>query len=102
VVADIFAIHVLAAENVLMTVKAAGIYEYLAEDGSDGQTHLANGDTPAAQQTNGVLNTEHAAGVYERLSTVTTELPCVVGNTIYGDFKSVTGTADDQFICYLR
>jgi hypothetical protein len=102
VVADIFAIHVLAAADATMAVKAAGIYEYLAENDSNGTTHLANGDTLAAQQTNGVLNTNHAAGLYERLSTVSTTLPCVVGNTIYGDFKSVTGTAGDQFVCYLR
>jgi|DEB0MinimDraft_6_1074348.scaffolds.fasta_scaffold01049_7 hypothetical protein len=102
VVADIFAIHVLATTTGTMAVKAAGIYEQLAQDDSDGNTHLANGDTPAAQQTNGVLNGEHAAGLYERLSTASTTLPCVIGNTIYGDFKSVTGVAGSQFICYLR
>jgi hypothetical protein len=94
VTADIFAIHVLVAADASMTVKASGVFDQLAQDASDGSTHIdTDGETLAAT---------HAAGLYERLSTVNTTLPCIAGNIIYGDFKSVTGTSGDQFICYLK
>lgn len=102
VTGEFFAIHVLIAADANMTVKASGIHEQLAADASNGSTHLANGDTPADQQTNGVLNATHDAGRYERLSTVDTILPCVSGNTIYGNFNTVTGTSGDQFIVYMK
>ena len=102
VTADIFAIHVLVAEDASMTVKAAGVFDQLAQNGSDGNPHLANGDTVDGEKTGVNLNTDHAAGLYERRSDVTTTLPCIAGNIIYGDFKSVTGTTNDRFICYLK
>ena len=102
VTGEFFAIHVLVAADANMTVKGSGIHEQLAENASDGSTHLANGDTPADQKTNGVLNTTHAAGRYERLSTVETVLPCIAGNTIYGNFNTVSGTSGDQLIVYMK
>ena len=94
VTADIFAVHVLVATDASMTVKAAGIFEQLGVNASDGSTHIdTDGDT---------LGSTHGSGLYERLSTVDTTLPCIAGNIIYGDFKSVTGTSGDQFICYLK
>lgn len=92
--ANIFAIQVLVAADASMTVQAAGVFEQLAADASDGSTHIdTDGET---------LASTHDAGLYERLSTVNTTLPCVAGNIVYGTFKKVTGTAGDQFLCYLR
>ena len=92
VTGDFYAIQVLVAADANMTVTGSGIFEYLAENASDGSTHLdANGDT---------LATTHAAGQYERLGSVNTVVPCVAGTTIYGSFNSVTGTSGDQFIVY--
>jgi len=92
VTGDFFAIQVLVAANANMTVKGSGIFEYLAQDASDGSTHL--------DQSGNVLAATHSAGQYERLSTVETVLPCVAGSTIYGRFNSVTGEAGDSFIVY--
>jgi hypothetical protein len=89
---DFFAIQVLAAADASMTVKGSGIFEYLAANASDGSTHV--------DPRGGTLATTHDAGQYERLSTVDTTLPCIVGTTIYGSFNSVTGTSGDQFIVY--
>jgi hypothetical protein len=94
VTADIFAIQVLVAADASMTVKAAGVFDQLAADASNGSTHIDTDGT--------TLGGTHDAGLYERLSTVNTTLPCISGNIIYGDFKSVTGTSGDQFICYLK
>lgn len=94
VTADIFAIHVLVAEDSSMTVQAAGVFDQLAADASNGTTHIDTDGT--------TLGGTHDAGLYERLSTVDTTLPCIAGNIIYGDFKSVTGTTNDRFICYLK
>lgn len=94
VTGEFFAIHVLVAADANMTVKGSGIYEQLAADASDGSTHV--------DPDGGTLATTHAAGRYERLSTVNTVLPCVAGNTIYGNFNSVTGTSGDQFIVYMK
>ena len=102
VTADIFAIQVITAASETVDVKAAGIFEQLADNGSDGNTHLANPDTPDDERTGNNLNTTHSAGLYERRSDVTTAVPSVAGNTIYGDFKSVTGTAGDVILCYLK
>ena len=66
VTADIFAIQVIASTAVTVDVKAAGIFEQLGANGSDGSTHLANADTPDAQRTGNNLNTTHDAGFYER------------------------------------
>ena len=93
VTADIYAIHVLVAADASMTVTASGVFEQVAANGGNG-THIdTDGET---------LGATHDAGLYERLSTVNTTLPCIAGNIIYGDFKSVTGTSGDQFICYLK
>ena len=89
---DFYAIQVLVAADANMTVKGSGIFEYLAANASDGATHLDSDGS--------VLATTHAAGQYERLSTVSTVVPCVAGTTIYGTFNSVTGTSGDQFIVY--
>lgn len=94
VTADIFAVQVLVAADASFDAKAAGIFEQLAQDASDGNTHL---DTDGSN-----LGGTHAAGFYERRSDVNTTLPCIAGNVIYGDFKAVTGTSGDQFICYLK
>jgi len=94
VTGEFFAIHVLVAADASMTVKASGIHEQLAEDASNGSTHI---DTDGS-----TLGGTHDAGRYERLSTVDTVLPCVAGNTIYGNFNSVTGTSGDQFIVYMK
>ena len=94
VTGDFFAIQVLVAADASMTVKGSGIFEYLAADASDGSTHV---DPRTLGKT---LGSTHAAGQYERLSTVDTTLPCIAGTTIYGSFNSVTGTAGDQFIVY--
>tara|TARA_R100001440_G_scaffold75745_1_gene103932 strand:- start:4002 stop:4370 length:369 start_codon:yes stop_codon:yes gene_type:complete len=102
VTADIFAIQVIVAEDAEMIVKAAGIFDQLTANASDGNTHLANGDTLDSQKTGVNLNGTHASGLYERRSDVNTTLPCVAGNIIYGDFKSVTGTSSDRFICYIK
>ena len=92
--ADIFAVQVLVAADASMTVQAAGVFEQLAADASNGSTHIdTDGET---------LGSTHTAGLYERLSTVDTTLPCIAGNIIYGTFKKVTGTAGDQLICYLK
>jgi|TARA_B100000035_G_scaffold44296_2_gene33273 hypothetical protein len=102
VTADIFAIQVISTTNTTVSVKAAGIFEQLGANGSDGNTHLANADTPDGQRTGNNLNTTHDAGFYERRSDVSTTLPSAAGNTIYGDFKSVTGASGDQILCYLK
>lgn len=102
VTADIFAIQIITAADATVDVKAAGIFEQLAANGSDGNTHLANADTPDGQRTGNNLNTTHDEGFYERRSDVTTAVPSVAGNTIYGDFKSVTGTTSDVILCYLK
>jgi len=92
VTGDFFAIQVLVAADASMTVKGSGIFEYVAEDTSNGSTHLDTDGT--------TLATTHSAGQYERLSTVSTTLPCIAGTTVYGSFNSVTGTSGDQFIVY--
>jgi len=103
VTADIFAIQIItAASSGTVAVKAAGIFEQLGANGSDGNTHLANADTPDGQRTGNNLNTTHDAGFYERRSDVSTTLPSAAGNTIYGDFKSVTGASGDRILCYLK
>lgn len=101
-VGEFFAIQVLVAADASMTVQASGVFEQVAQNASDGSTHRANGDTATTEQTNGILNTTHAAGLYERLSTVSTVLPCIAGNTIYGNFNSIAGTSGDQFIVYMK
>ena len=101
-VGEFFAIQVQVAADASMTVKASGVFEQLTADASNGSTHLANGDTLAAEKTGSLLNTDHAAGLYERLSTVNTVLPCIAGTTIYGNFNSITGTSGDQFIVYMK
>tara|TARA_S200002703_G_scaffold152680_1_gene153337 strand:- start:1740 stop:2087 length:348 start_codon:yes stop_codon:yes gene_type:complete len=95
VTGDFFAIQVLVATDASMTVKGSGIFEYLAADASDGSSHVDPSDGKP-------LGSTHAAGQYERLSTVSTVLPCVAGSTIYGSFNSVTGESGDQFIVYYK
>ena len=96
VTGDFFAIQVLVAANDAMTVKGSGIFEAVAENGSDGSTHL---DPSSAT---GLLASTHDAGQYERLSTVNTTLPCVANSTIYGHFNSVTGESGDSFLVYYK
>jgi len=96
VTGDFFAIQVLAAANAAMTVKGSGIFELLASDGSDGSTHL---DPNSAT---GLLGEEHDAGQFERLSTVSTTLPCIANSTIYGHFNSVTGESGDSILVYYK
>jgi len=95
VTGDFFAIQVLVAADASMTVKGAGISEYLAANASDGSSHIDPRD-------GSTLGSTHAAGQYERLSTANTVLPCIAGSTIYGSFSSVTGTSGDQFIVYYK
>jgi len=94
VTGDFFAIQVLAANAAAtMTVKGCGIFEYLAAD-SGTNTHMdEDGDT---------LGATHDAGTYEALSSQTVTLPCIVGSTIYGDFKEVTSASNDRFILYKK
>ena len=94
VTGDFFAIQVLVANDAAMTVKGSGIFEVLAEDGSNGSTHI-NPD-------GGNLGNEHAVGQFERLSTVATTLPCVANSTIYGNFSSVTGESGDSILVYYK
>ena len=93
VTGDFFAIQVLAAADATMTVKGCGIFEYLAaNNGTD--THMdEDGNT---------LGAAHDAGTYEALSSQTVTLPCIVGSTIYGDFKEVTSASNDRFILYKK
>ena len=106
---DFFAIHVLAAADANLTVKGSGIRVYVDID-SASDTEVVkyiNPDTGAAfpavvDGTAGDLAEGKAAGFYERVSTVSTVIPCTAGNTIYGNFNSITGTASDKIIAYLK
>tara|TARA_R110000796_G_scaffold39682_1_gene98845 strand:- start:1237 stop:1584 length:348 start_codon:yes stop_codon:yes gene_type:complete len=95
VTGDFYAIQVLVAHDATMVVKGSGIFEALAENGSDGSTHHD-------ASTGVVLATTHDAGQYERLSTVSTTLPCIANTIVYGAFNSVTGTANDRFLVYYK
>ena len=93
VTGDFFAIQVLAAADSTMTVKGCGIFEYLNSN-SGANTHMdAEGNT---------LGATHEAGTYEALSTQDVTLPCIVGSTIYGDFKEVTAESNDRLILYKK
>lgn len=96
VTGDFFAIQVLVAADAAMTVKGSGIFEILAEDDSDGSTHLD------PNLVTGILGGSHLAGQFERLSTVATTLPCVANSTIYGHFNSVTGESGDSILVYYK
>lgn len=96
VTGDFYAIQVLVAANSVMTVKGSGIFDPLAQNAAGANQYI----DPA---TGGSLTeNSHAAGQYERLSTYSGTVPCVVGTTIYGSFNSVTGTAGDQFVVYSK
>lgn len=66
-----------------VTVNGGGIFEYLAEDGSDGASHLtADGSA--------TLGGEHAAGIYEVLGTKDFAIPVAAGMTVYGRFTKIS------------
>lgn len=93
VTGDFFAIQVLAAADATMTVKGCGIFEHLAAN-TGTNTHMdEDGNT---------LGATHDAGTYEALSSQEVTLPCIVGSTIYGDFKEVTSESNDRFILYKK
>ena len=106
---DFFAIHVLAAADANLTVKGSGIRVYVDIDAASAAevVKYINPDTGEAfpavvDGSAGDLADGKAAGFYERVSTEDTVIPCVAGNTIYGNFNSITGTASDQIIAYLK
>ena len=96
--ADIFAIQVLhlPTDGTTIKVRGSGIFEQLAANDSDGSTHLkadGSGDN---------LGGTHVAGLYERLSTVDTNMPAAEGATIYGNFNRVEGISGDVLVCYIK
>ena len=95
---EVFAIQVIALEDSgdSIKVQGSGISEKLAADASDGATHLK------ADGSGDKLGSTHVAGVYERLSTVETNLPASEGVTLYGNFNKVEGVADQKLICYIK
>lgn len=104
-----FAIHVLTAADANLTVKGSGIRVYVDIDAATltEVVKYINPDTGVAfpavvDGSAGDLADGKAAGFYERVSTVDTVIPCVAGNTIYGNFNSVTGTSGDQLIVYTK
>jgi len=95
---EVFAIQVIKLEDEgdSIKVQGSGISEKLAANASDGSTHLK------ADGSGDKLGSTHAAGVYERLSTVVTDLPAAAGMTLYGNFNKVEGVAGQQLICYIK
>lgn len=74
-------------------VKGGGIFEYLAEDGSNGTDHLTSDGSATLPST-------HPAGVYERKGTVNTDIPVVAGMTVYGRFTYVDTSGGARVIVY--
>jgi hypothetical protein len=106
---NFFAIQVLAAADTSLTVKGSGIRVYVDIDAAIATevVKYINPDTGVAfpaivNGSDGDLADGKAAGFYERVSTVDTVIPCAAGNTIYGNFNSITGTASDKIIAYLK
>jgi hypothetical protein len=106
---DFFAIHVLAAADANLTVKGSGIRVYVAIDGASAAEVVKYINPDTGEPFPGVVDGSPAdladgkpAGFYERVSTVDTVIPCVAGNTIYGNFNSITGEASDKIIAYLK
>lgn len=106
---NFFAIHVLAAADANLTVKGSGIRVYVNIDAATDTevVKYINPDTGmpfpgVVDGTAGDLADGKAAGFYERAPTVDTVIPCTASNTIYGNFNSITGTANDKLIAYLK
>jgi len=66
-----------------VTVNGGGIFEYLAENASDGSTHLKSDGS-------GVLSGTHAAGIYEVIGTADIAIPVASGMTVYGRFTKIS------------
>ena len=65
-----------------VTVNGGGIFEYLAEDGSDGSSHLTSDGSATLAST-------HVAGIYEVLGNKDISIPVAAGMTVYGRFTKI-------------
>ena len=65
-----------------VTVNGGGIFEYLAANASDGQTHLTSDGSA-------ILDTNHAAGIYEVRGNKDIAIPVAAGMTVHGRFTKI-------------
>tara|TARA_Y100001958_G_C20793424_1_gene259867 strand:- start:12 stop:362 length:351 start_codon:yes stop_codon:yes gene_type:complete len=65
-----------------VTVNGGGIFEFLAENGSDGASHLTTDGSATLAST-------HAAGIYEVLGNKDISIPVAAGMTVYGRFTKI-------------
>ena len=72
-----------------------------ANDAPDGNTFLANQDTPTDQKTGVNLNGTHDAGVYEMIPTVALDLAVPAGTTVYGRFTEIACGSGDVVMAYM-
>jgi len=75
-----------------VTVNGGGIFEYLAADASDGQTHLTSDGSAT-------LASDHDAGIYEVLGTADIAIPVAAGMTVYGRFTKIS-VGNSKVIAY--
>ena len=75
-----------------IAIKGGGIFVYLAEDGSDGASHLDTDGT--------TLGAAHDAGWYELMSSTAVTIKIPAGASIYGRFTELDSAANDQYIAY--
>ena len=99
--ADFYAVTCEVAGDI--TVTGGGRFEYVDIDAASASDVVKYIDPSTGQAyANEAAATGDAAGFYEKISTEATTITLAAGQTVYGQFASVTGVGSVQVIAYYK
>ena len=99
--ADFYAVTCEVAGDI--TVTGGGRFEYVDIDAASASDVVKYIDPSTGQPyVNEAAASGDAAGFYEKIPSETTTISLAVGQTVYGDFTSVTGVGNVQVLAYYK
>ena len=99
--ADFYAVTCEDAGDI--TVTGGGRFEYVNIDSASPEDVVKYIDPSTGQPyVNQAAASGDAAGFYEKIPDETTTISLAVGQTVYGDFTSVTGVGDVEVLAYYK